>query len=574
MIRGVDLLPRPRSATFGAKRVERRDPLVQIDPTVRPQGYRLTIGPDAVEVVAGDAAGEFYARATLVQLARLHDGMLPVGTVDDWPDLVVRAVMLDISRDKVPKLSTLRALVERLAGWKVNQLQLYMEHTFAHRGHEEVWAAASPLTADDVRELDRFCRERNMELVANRSCLGHMERWLRFDRYRPLAIAPDGWTDRRGRVRAPTTLDPANPAALALVRSLLGELMDSFTSRRVHVGLDEPWELPPARVGEYLDWIVALRSLPELDGREMLVWGDIIANHPEMVDALPDGITVCEWGYEDRHPFAARAEGFAAAERPFWLCPGTSSWLSILGRITNATRNCAGAAAAARDHGGDGLLVTDWGDMGHLQYLPVSEPALAYAAGVAWCRETNEHMDLGAVLDAHVFDDPAGELGAAVLSLGDLHRAVTPQFPNLSTLVTHLYFPQLQLDRGITAGITAVDLEQVEATLAGAITAIGRARPRRPDGGLVLDELRNAAALVGLLCRDGRARLAGDGWLASVSPAERRRLAAELVPLIDAHRELWLARNRPGGLEDSAAWLEHLRVAYETGETDMRWGGW
>jgi hypothetical protein len=37
---------------------------------------------------------------------------------------------------------------------------------------------------------------------------------------------------------------------------------------------------------------------------------------------------------------------------------------------------------------------------------------------------------------------------------------------------------------------------------------------------------------------------------------------------------LWLARNRPGGLPDSAAWLEHLAAAYRTGEVDPAWGGW
>jgi hypothetical protein len=37
---------------------------------------------------------------------------------------------------------------------------------------------------------------------------------------------------------------------------------------------------------------------------------------------------------------------------------------------------------------------------------------------------------------------------------------------------------------------------------------------------------------------------------------------------------LWLARNRPGGLPDSAAWLANLRRAYETGEVDANWGGW
>ena len=36
--------------------------------------------------------------------------------------------MLDISRDRVPTLATVMDLIDRLAGWKINQFQLYMEH--------------------------------------------------------------------------------------------------------------------------------------------------------------------------------------------------------------------------------------------------------------------------------------------------------------------------------------------------------------------------------------------------------------------------------------------------------------
>ena len=57
------------------------------------------------------------------------------------------------------------------------------------------------------------------------------------------------------------------------------------------------------------------------------------------------------------------------------------------------------ASDAAAAHGGAGLLNTDWGDQGHLQYLPVSEPGFAYGAAMAWCRETNRDLDLAAVLN-------------------------------------------------------------------------------------------------------------------------------------------------------------------------------
>lgn len=42
--------------------------------------------------------------------------------------------MLDVSRDKVPTMETMIKLIKMLASWKINQIQLYMEHTFAYKG--------------------------------------------------------------------------------------------------------------------------------------------------------------------------------------------------------------------------------------------------------------------------------------------------------------------------------------------------------------------------------------------------------------------------------------------------------
>lgn len=568
----MNLLPVPRHVDLTGRTVAASAPRVQIGTSsLPPDGYAITIGDDGfVTIDATDAAGAFYAQATIDQLLRVHDGALPVGTIRDWPDLEVRAVMLDIARDKVPTMATLLALLDRLASWKVNQVQLYSEHTFAYRNHEVVWRDASPMTAEEIRTVDEYCRERHIELVPNQNCLGHMGRWLAHDEYRPLAMAPSA--DQPDR--APTTIEPTNPAALALIRELLGELLPNFSHRRfVNVGLDEPWELPPEHIDDYLEWVRVLRALPELDGREMLVWGDIIGGDAERIRTLPDGVTVCEWGYDAGSPFETRAQVYADAGKPCWTAPGTSSWLTILGRITNMRANNLEAVDATLAHGGGGVLNTDWGDNGHLQYLPISEPGLAFGAAVAWCAATNRDLDLGAALSAHCYDDPTGVLGETLVTLGDAYLAMTPQMINVSTLVLPVYWPQLIAGRWPLKGARTEDYETALATMSSCNDALRRATPRRADGALVLDELRNAIALVEVLASDGGLRTRGDGSVASVPPPDRTTLADALRPVIAEHERLWLARNRPGGLPDSLAWLHHLREVYETGEADFTWNG-
>ena len=606
------LLPPPKRVTMHTGMVHDTAPRVSIDRSLPAQGYRLRLGDSGIFIEAADMAGAFYANTTLDQLrhgirTRRHDQparraddagggarsracpgeddlsaqLLPACDIEDWPDFALRGVMLDVSRCKVPTMETVYDLVDRLASWKFNQLQLYTEHSFSYKNHSEVWRDSSPFSAEEIEALDAYCAKRFVELVANQNCLGHMERWLVHSRYRDLALQPEGFDDPFGLRRPPSTVDPTRHGSMDLVRELLGELLPHFTSPRVHVGLDEPWELPPGRVDDYVTWLQSLRSLPELAGHEMLVWGDVLALHPDVLHELPERVTVCEWGYDAGHPFAERLDALRHAGHQAWVCPGTSSWLSILGRTTNMMANCAEAADQGIAHGATGYLLTDWGDFGHIQYQPVSEPGFAYGAARAWSAGTGPLGDsqaaerewLVTALDLHGFDDPTRNLSRSLIALGDVYSSVPLRFPNMSTLVMNFYFPQLPVGMALTQGLTADHLLAVEAGIDSEVRRAASAIPRRAGGGLVVEELKTGADLVSLCCEDARARLDGDGTLESVSASTRAHLRQLLGRVKETHRDLWLARNRPGGLDESLAWMAHLEQCYETGETDPRWSG-
>ena len=133
------------------------------------QGYELTLTERAVHIVAQTPAAVFYGVTTLIQLLQQYGRALPTLRILDWPDYPNRGVMLDISRDRVPQMDALYDVVDMLASWKINQLQLYTEHTFAYRRHPDVWSAASPMTGAEILALDAYCRARFIELVPNRT---------------------------------------------------------------------------------------------------------------------------------------------------------------------------------------------------------------------------------------------------------------------------------------------------------------------------------------------------------------------------------------------------------------------
>ncbi|HLI53274.1 MAG TPA: glycoside hydrolase family 20 zincin-like fold domain-containing protein [Acidimicrobiales bacterium] len=575
------LLPRPRRVRLsGTERVLAAEPTVSPAHGLPAQGYRLNIAADGVRLEAADPPGEFYARRTLAQLRTLHpDGQLPVGTVEDWPDLPVRGAMVDVSRCRVPTLERLLELVERLANLKVNHLELYMEHTFAYEGHREVWAAADPFDADDMARLQSFCAERFVELVPNQNTLGHMERWLLHERYSPLGILRGVGANAIGLPVPASTLDPAHPGSARLAADLVSQLSAAVPAGRFHAGLDEPWDLPSSRVSEWAGWVEGLRRLPALEGRELLVWADMLAAHPEMVESLPAETTLCEWGYDAGHPFADRLDSLGRAGHAVWLCPGTSSWISFAGRVDNAVTNCREAASAAAG-GAAGLLVTDWGDFGHHQAEAVSDVGFAAAAAFSWCLESNRDLDapaIGRLLDIHSFrPDPRSggrSVGSALVALGNAYRAVPCGLPNVSALTLHLYFPQLPVGSAVTFGLQAEHLDAAEEAVSAARRHLERAVPASPYGRRATAELGVTANFLDIAIADARARLDAGGHLAGVPATVRNSLAERLRAVIQDYRATWPARSRPGGLEESCAWLEHLLGCYETGVARPDWAG-
>jgi hexosaminidase len=552
----IPLLPAPREIRIlpGVCRAPIR---ARIDAAaLGPQGYRISLSPDRAEIVAADSAGLFYARQTLLQLRRVFPRNLPCLELTDFPDFPVRGVMLDISRDKVPTMASLRRIVDELAAWKINQLQLYTEHTFAYLGHETVWKSASPMTPAQIRSLDRYCQRRFIELVPNQNSLGHMYRWLRHKKYRTLSEAADGSITPWGfRWPGPFSLCPIDPKSLRLLRDLYAQLLPNFSSKLFNVGCDETFDIGQGRsknacrrrgvAAVYLDFLKQIQKLVRHHDRRMMFWADVVLHHPKLIRKIPRDAIALLWGYEADHDFPGQAAVLRRAKIPFYICPGTSSWCSIAGRTANMLANQKNAAAAGIKNGAIGYLNTDWGDFGHLQPWPIFYPGLAAGACVSWCLKSNRDVSLAEILDAQVFFDSSKIVGGVLADLGNVYRAIGKLFPNRSALFS-LLVPS-SWPRDPMKSLTKKRLQNALKSIDAAIAPLDRAAMDRPDAALIRYEILLAAAMLRHACRKGLWRLTGR--------PKSVELAGELRQIIAAHKKCWRARNRPGGLGDSVARL-------------------
>lgn len=531
-------------------------PLLLLPASEEMNGYKLRIQTDCVRVEAASPADFQYAGTTLGQFFESHPDTIPEVAISDEPVFAVRGVMLDISRNKVPTMATLHDLVDTWASWKINHLELYTEHTFAYVGHPTIWEGCSPITAEEVRKLDDYCRLLHIELAANQNSFGHLHRWLRNPDYIHLAESPDGYTTPWGEKRTrPFSLNPLRSDSLEFLSGLYDELLPNFSSPLFNVGCDETYDLGQGasreaceKIGKgrvYLDFIKKIKHLVEQREKTMLFWGDIVLNHPELIPELEKDMIPIIWGYEADHPFDEQCRKFKEAGLPFWVCPGTSTWNSIAGRLDNALSNIQSAATAGAGHGASGFLITEWGDNGHWQTRPFSDLAIAAGACAAWSGAVPATSRLKSLFpDADVAFDLANlyrDSGFNVINnspIFPLIRFVDPSETLQSWTVDNL-------ER------TLRHLAQIKSRLA--LTE----KPADTNVNIMVEEMTLAADMLNHALRRGL-------WLKDGSPAiDAPALAEDIRRILGELKRLWLIRNREGGLNESTEPLEMRLREYQ-----------
>jgi hypothetical protein len=447
--------------------------LLASSPASNPEFYALKISKRGIEISFRQPAGLRAATATLRQLLREYGRRLPCLRIRDWPDFARRGVMLDISRGRVPKLETLLDLAEKLSDFKINELQLYTEHTFACQKYKSVWQSWGALTGREIQILDARCRELGIDLVPNQNSFGHLRQFLADARLKKLGELSQPYeAETKDFLRRPTTLAPNHPGALPFLRGLYDELLPNFSSEFFNIGGDETWDLGKGQSKKlcvakgkgrvYFDFLKKIQHEVSVRDRKMMFWGDIILKYPKLIAELAKlgradlrvsqvarkkadrqpAIIALNWGYEAGHPFEKEAAQFAQAKIPFYVCPGTSTWQTLVGKHDNALANLRAAARAGKKFGALGFLNTDWGDGGHPQPLAVSWPMFAAGAALAWNAKGLDEQNLLAVLSRDVFEDATGKVAAAGFQLGFAHQKLGVKAVNETPLGTVIAAPQ------------------------------------------------------------------------------------------------------------------------------------
>lgn len=394
------------------------------------EAYRLEITPEGATVCAAEKEGLFNGVQTLRQLIIQYGSSLPCLYIEDYPALSVRGWFMDVTRGRIPKMTYLKELADRCSLYKINQLHLYIEHTFLFDGLSEVWRDDTPLTAQDILEFDAYCAERNIELVPSVATFGHLYKVLRTKTFHELSEVEEaeGTAFSFYERMCHHTLNSTDDRAYELVCRLIDEYSPLFRSNLFNINCDETFDLGRGRGKEradeigshvmYVQWVNRVCEHVKALGKRPMFWGDIIAAHPEAIKELPEDVICMTWDYSPT-PREINAKKLWENGAHQYLCPGVQGWNQTIHLLEIAYENIKKMAVFAHQFDGEGLLTTDWGDYGHFQYPELALVGIIYGAAFGWNRVIPEREEINADISVIEYGDASATLIETLSHMSD-----------------------------------------------------------------------------------------------------------------------------------------------------------
>jgi hexosaminidase len=529
------------------------EPRTYRDKTIKnSEGYKIKILPSGIKIFAATDAGTYYARGTLKDLAAIYGDRLPVCVIEDEPDFKRRGVYLDCSRGKVPKLETLKELVVRLAHWKINELQLYIENVFTFKKHPDIGKGYSPFTPREILALGDFCKLHHVRLVGSLASFGHLEKILALPKYQHLGEMP-GFRSFPGG----TTLCPIDPGSIKLISELYSEFVPLFDAEDFNVCCDETWELGKGRskkladrIGTgrvYLGFLLKIYHLCRKYGKRMNVWADIVLKYPELMSKLPKDIVLLNWEYEQDGKNIYKTIDIAKAKIPFMVCPGTSSWLTHGSRLPNSMANVKNFAAQGRKYLAEGLLNTDWGDNGHRNLLGVSLHSFAHGAAHSWNGKAVNNKKFAENFCFYVFGQKNTRLAKILRMLGSNYITSGSAVPNKCWLYFALVESVLNKNKRTQIPINLMDEKGLRRIVKQfSDESIWPKLPKQTEKfeKIAFEELKLAARMDYLAAKKILA-------VKKNKNSELWQIAKEMRNVAREFKRLWLLRNKISRLKDN-----------------------
>ena len=282
------------------------------------------------------------------------------------PKFDMCGAMYDHSRNGVLNMKYTKQFIAKLAILGMNTYLMYMEDVYELENEPDFGYLRGRYSIAEMREIDDFAFALGIEVIPCVQTLAHMNQFLRHGNIAKKYKDIDD------------ILEVGNPDVCDLVERIFRTLSTTFRTNKIHVGMDEAYNVGR---GRYLDnngyqsrkevlkrHLALLEELSEKYNVDMMMWDDMFYNYKDadLHDARPERMGVVFWNYYDEVQkwYEEKLERRMVDDPNIVFAGGAWRWGSDVPchRKTIVTTDCALKACIKMNV--RNVFVTIWGDDG------------------------------------------------------------------------------------------------------------------------------------------------------------------------------------------------------------------
>ena len=297
------------------------------------------------------------------------------------------SVMLDCSRNAVPNIAHVKKTVEYLALLGYTRLLLYTEDVFEIENRPYFGYLRGRYTTAEIKEIDAYCSAFGIELIPCVQTLAHLDGIFRYGFFSDIHDAGD-------------VLLCEEEKTYAFLENLFASLRKMFSSRLVHIGMDEAQKMgtgsyrkrfprkEPKEV--YLRHHSRVKAIAEKYGFSCMLWGDMLF---QFDDVHIDGATeVIYWDYyfDDTDHYRIRLDEYEKKADNVSFAGGAYKWIGFAPANRQSIKNSIPALQACLEKEIEHVMVTLWGDDGGEASVFSVFPVLCLFSDFFWFGKEDE----------------------------------------------------------------------------------------------------------------------------------------------------------------------------------------
>ena len=314
-------------------------------------------------------------------------------------------IMIDCSRNAVKTVEHIKTIVDNLALMGYNQIQLYTEDTYEVDG-EPYWGyMRGRYTSEEIKEIDAYCNAYEIELVPCIQTLAHLNQILRWERFNKIRDIDD-------------ILLASDPETLALFDKVFATLAKNFTSRKVHIGMDEAHLVGRGKwldkngyskgINVMMDHLKKILEIADKYGFTCEMWSDMFfrlqfngrarpgVDEPmlsqEFIDLAPTNVRLVYWDYYqlEQAPYEKMIDRHHQFPNEIVFAGGAWNWRGYAPHNKFSDAATEKAFLACVNKGVKNVFLTMWGDDGGECSSLALLSSLSYASDFAYGEENHD----------------------------------------------------------------------------------------------------------------------------------------------------------------------------------------